>query len=126
MPPGAEGDSKRRTKNLRAFLFLLLGLAAASCSPSRPDVPNTRALTMVPSFGDTNPHEWDELSPWLYPVHGIDVSKYQGDIDWPRVRSSGTSFAYIKATEGGDVADDRFAENWDGAARAGVQLGVEV
>ena len=47
--------------------------------------------------------------PWQYPVHGIDVSKYQGDIDWHRVRASGIDFAFIKATEGGDHADDRFA-----------------
>ena len=96
---------------MRVFLLLLLGLAAASCGPSRHDVPNSRASTNVPAFGDTDPHEWDALSPWLYPIHGIDVSKYQGEIDWQRVRASGTSFAFIKATEGGDVADERFLDN---------------
>src|SRR5579871_4785398 len=48
-----------------------------------------------------------------YPIHGIDVSKFQGDIDWNAVASSGIKFAWIKATEGGD-ADARFQANWEG------------
>ena len=58
------------------------------------------------------------------PVHGIDVSKYQGDIDWRRVRASGVHFAFIKATEGGDHADDRFADNWAAARAAGMPRGA--
>ena len=50
-----------------------------------------------------------------FPVHGIDVSKYQGEIDWDRVRGAGTKFAFIKATEGGDHADEKFSANWSGA-----------
>lgn len=55
---------------------------------------------------------------------GIDVSHHQGPIDWSRVAADDISFAYIKATEGGDFVDERFAENWDGAASAGVQRGA--
>ncbi len=59
-----------------------------------------------------------------HPVHGIDVSKYQGQIDWEQVRAAGVSFAFIKATEGGDRVDSRFQENWEGARRAGVPRGA--
>lgn len=59
-----------------------------------------------------------------FPVHGIDVSKYQGDIDWDAVRGSGTKFAFIKATEGGDHADERFNANWNGAKAAGLARGA--
>ncbi len=59
-----------------------------------------------------------------YPVHGIDVSKFQGDIDWNAVASSGVKFAWIKATEGGDRADERFQANWEGAKAAGVARGA--
>lgn len=59
-----------------------------------------------------------------YPVHGIDVSKFQGDIDWNAVASSGVKFAWIKATEGGDRADARFQANWTGAKAAGVPHGA--
>jgi lysozyme len=59
-----------------------------------------------------------------YPVHGIDVSKFQGEIDWSKVADSGVKFAWIKATEGGDHADARFQANWDGAKAAGVPRGA--
>ena len=62
--------------------------------------------------------------PTDYPIHGIDVSKYQGEIDWNAVASSGVKFAWIKATEGGDHLDDRFQANWQGAKLAGVPHGA--
>jgi lysozyme len=44
---------------------------------------------------------------------GIDVSTYQGDIDWAAVKASGKAgFAYAKATEGTAFTDDRFAHNY--------------
>ena len=57
-------------------------------------------------------------------VQGIDVSKFQGDIDWHAVRASGVKFAFIKATEGGDRFDHKFNENWKGAKKAGVARGA--
>lgn len=65
-----------------------------------------------------------ELVPQTGHVHGIDISKYQGEIDWGEVRRSGVKFAFIKATEGGDRIDDRFAANWRGAKAAGVARGA--
>jgi lysozyme len=58
--------------------------------------------------------------PTDFPVHGIDISRWQGDIDWFSARRGGVSFAFIKATEGGDHVDPRFLDNFDAAARAGV------
>jgi lysozyme len=57
------------------------------------------------------------------PIHGIDVSKWQGVIDWEAVRDAGTQFAFIKVTEGGDRFDDRFLVNWAGAKAAGIPRG---
>jgi len=59
-----------------------------------------------------------------FAVHGIDVSKYQGGIDWRAVKDSGVAFAYIKATEGGDAVDSKFQANWEGARAAGVPRGA--
>ena len=59
-----------------------------------------------------------------FAVHGIDVSKYQGPIDWHAVKAGGAAFAWIKATEGGNHADPRFMENWQGAKAAGVPRGA--
>ncbi len=59
-----------------------------------------------------------------YEIHGIDVSKYQGPIDWYAVANSDVQFAWIKATEGADHLDARFQENWSGAKAAGLPRGA--
>jgi lysozyme len=59
-----------------------------------------------------------------FPVRGIDVSHHQGAIDWPAVRAAGVEFAFIKATEGADRVDSRFARNWEAARLAGVTRGA--
>lgn len=55
---------------------------------------------------------------------GIDVSSYQGDIDWELVAGDGVTFAYVKATEGSGFSDTHFRQNWDGARAAGVTPGA--
>lgn len=60
---------------------------------------------------------------------GIDVSEYQGDIDWDRVRESGFDFAFIRigyrGYSVGDIfPDDRARENLAGAKAAGFDVGV--
>jgi len=53
-----------------------------------------------------------------YPVRGVDVSSFQGQIDWPQlVRSGSLRFAFIKATEGAHTHDARFLRNWSEARR---------
>ena len=57
---------------------------------------------------------------------GIDVSRYQGEIDWQAVASDGVAFAMIKALQGAKLIDKRFAQNAAGAASAGIPFGVYV
>jgi lysozyme len=45
-------------------------------------------------------------------TYGIDVSNHQGAIAWDRVAGDRISFAYVKASEGPDFVDARFADNW--------------
>ncbi|MBE3554395.1 MAG: glycoside hydrolase family 25 protein [Thermicanus sp.] len=54
---------------------------------------------------------------------GIDVSHWQGNIDWQKVKGDGISFAFIKATEGKGYTDPRFYENVRGAQNAGIKIG---
>ncbi|MDJ0631536.1 MAG: GH25 family lysozyme [Rhodobacter sp.] len=56
--------------------------------------------------------------------HGIDVSHYQGDIDWSKVKADGRVFAYAKAAEGDATVDVRFAANWAGMKAAGILRGA--
>jgi lysozyme len=53
-------------------------------------------------------------------VSGIDVSRWQGEIDWGRVAAGGYHFAVIRATVGNYYTDPRFYENWRGARDAGL------
>lgn len=58
---------------------------------------------------------WRMNNPSLerFPLQGVDVSHHQGLIDWQRVEADPrVSFAYLKATEGGDHRDRQFAQNW--------------
>lgn len=62
-------------------------------------------------------------------LSGIDVSFYQGEIDWNAVAADGIEFAVIRAgyrgcTEGGISEDERFRENMLGALDAGLKVGV--
>ena len=60
---------------------------------------------------------------------GIDVSKYQGDIDWEKVAAEGVEFAFLRVGlrgygSGKIVEDDSFETNIQGALRNGIKVGV--
>lgn len=63
-------------------------------------------------------------------VYGIDVSYYQGNIDWKKVKNSGVEFVIIRVgyrgygSAGTLVEDPRFKTYLDGAAKAGLKVGV--
>lgn len=57
-------------------------------------------------------------------VEGIDVSKWQGSIDWSGVKQSGVVFAFIRASHGTGTLDEYFDANWKGAKANGVIRGV--
>lgn len=59
-----------------------------------------------------------------YPVRGVDVSSYQGEINWSVLSGQGINFAYIKATEGSSYKDNRFSYNWENAGKAGLKRGA--
>lgn len=69
----------------------------------------------------------DELATQLasgYEVQGVDVSHYQGDIDWEILAGEDIDFAFIKATEGSGHVDTRFYENWEGADATDLKIGA--
>src|SRR5687768_1787101 len=57
-------------------------------------------------------------------VDGIDVSYWQGAIDWPAVAADGIEFAFIRASHGLGTVDTRYQENWAGARAAGIMRGT--
>jgi lysozyme len=101
---------KLPSRKLGAVLALTLGLAGCGGGGG--------AGIGVLDFDEGLPRPRD------YPIHCIDVSKYQGEIDWNAVKASGVKFVWIKATEGGDHADEKFTANWAGAKMAGIPRGA--
>ena len=101
-------------------LTLLPVLAAlGACTSGSYDLLET-ASVKAPRFRDVDPQDFGSRTPHHHKVHGIDVSKWNGDVDWVKVRQSGVSFVFIKATEGKDRIDSRFDEYWREAGAAGL------
>lgn len=67
--------------------------------------------------------------PCNYEVHGIDISHYQGKIDWELLTHNREAqfpihFIFLKATEGGDHGDDTFTQNFGQARKYGFIRGA--
>lgn len=86
---------------LLAAAATVLGVAAASLAGTAP-------AAATPSGG----------------LAGIDVSHYQGSVNWTSVKSAGKQFAYIKATQGTTVIDAEFNANYPAAYNAGLVRGA--
>ena len=57
---------------------------------------------------------------------GIDVSRWQSDIDWKKVKAAGIEFAIIQAGYGRELSqkDEKFEQNYSGCKSAGMPCGV--
>lgn len=55
---------------------------------------------------------------------GIDVSKYQGNVNWTAVAAAGISFAFARVSDGADSKDAFFAQNWTRMKSVGLIRGV--
>ena len=56
-------------------------------------------------------------------LFGIDVSNYQGSVNWSSVYSNGARYAFAKATEGNYFEDGTFNNNMNNGKSAGLQMG---
>ena len=74
------------------------------------------ALALVGSFATATPAS--------ALIEGVDVSNWQGNINWPAVPSSQFRFAIIKASEGTTYTDPYFQRNWEGAGSRGMYRGA--
>ncbi|WP_409202401.1 GH25 family lysozyme [Sulfitobacter sp. S190] len=106
----------------RVLSILALGLLVACGSGGGQSVPLGEVTPR--NFSDNDPVDFAAPAPSRYAVHGIDAARFQQSIDWYQARRNGVNFAFIKATEGGDLLDPMFASHWRGAAQAGVARGA--
>jgi lysozyme len=93
----------------RAGLLLLILAAACETRPAGQVCGNAAALKVC-------------AGPDV--VHGIDVSTYQGVVDWAKVRAAGIEFAFARVSDGTTYPDAQFARNWPAMKAAGVVRGV--
>ncbi len=100
----------------RGFAVMAVASAVIAASASG-------GLALSRTLRDAKPHKGVAAAHTM-PVQGIDVSYWQGDIDWDAARDAGVRFTFIKATEGGDHLDPKFLQNWNAAKRAGVARGA--
>jgi lysozyme len=114
--------AKRKKSIFRAVLLPVILLAViASAVYYINDYLTRPKFVRYPAFGIDIPAN--------YSMHGIDVSRYQDNIDWAAVRSMEDKqlkigFAFIKATEGLDRVDEKFRQNWFRAKQARLTRGA--
>ena len=73
--------------------------------------------------GDNRPHAGVDRARSM-PIQGIDVARYQENVDFHTAFRHGIHFVFMKATEGKDYIDPHFRRNWERARDAGMPRGA--
>ena len=119
---------KKTQKEMPAWCRYLLGVLIVAVFVSgfywffiRPYAYRWKPCYGLKGYGVCMPHG--------YQIHGIDISHYQGDVNWKMLEQTRqgqfpVQFIFMKATEGGDFADDKFVANFDSAKAHGFIRGA--
>lgn len=116
-------------KKNRCFLFLILVLGWGNILNLSANEETDNREGVFISEEEVLPEEpqiFSDIYSRNASVYGIDVSKYQGAIDWDRVRSYGPhplKFMYAKASQGVTIRDDFYRRNMAEARRQGILVG---
>jgi lysozyme len=115
--------SKLRIKKSRRLVFVFLFLLCLAAGAWLWWLDKEDAINFV------RYEEFGIDMPVNYSIHGIDVSKFQKNINWSAVEQMQVdrihiSFAFIKATEGITRQDASFKTNWQKAKKAGIVRGA--
>lgn len=114
-----------RLKQMIALGAVTALVVLAACGGDAPaQKPVAAGVITAANFGDTSPVDFNAPAPQRFAVHGIDAARFQDNINWGMARANGVNFAFLKATEGGDLLDPKFKEHLRGARRAGVLTGA--
>jgi lysozyme len=92
-----------------AALLATLALCLPGCSANSGEEPTAQEQQAICALGST--------------VKGIDVSEYQGTVDWPSVKAAGIAFAIARISDGNLHVDPTFAANWPAMQSAGLVRG---
>lgn len=104
-----------RQLKLHWMAALVVGSLVAACSSG--------GGLYGPTQGDSRPHSGVDRARQL-PIQGIDVARYQENVDFAEAQADGIRFVYMKATEGKDYIDPNFQRNWERARQSGMPRGA--
>jgi len=126
--------SKRRKKNNETIGIVLIVVAVltvflAFTNPGKKIISWVGRNTGLSSQIDASSEVMGVSIPDSYTVFGIDVSRYQNEIDWEKVAAFeaepfSVEFAFIKATEGNKMVDPTFKKNWKEAGKHRILRGA--
>ena len=126
--PAKRKNKKKKQKEMPSWCKYLLGFLIVVVFSGvfyyffiRPYAYRWKPCYGMKGYGVCMPHG--------YQVHGIDISHYQGDINWKMLEQTRqgqfpVQFIFMKATEGGDYSDKRFVANFDSAKAHGFIRGA--
>ena len=126
--PAKRKNKKKKQKEMPAWCKYLLGFLIVVVFSGvfyyffiRPYAYRWKPCYGMKGYGVCMPHG--------YKVHGIDISHYQGNINWKMLEQTRqgqfpVQFIFMKATEGGDYSDKRFVANFDSAKAHGFIRGA--
>ncbi len=92
--------------------------AALKCS----DCPTCTGCTLISPITEFIDGATERSSE--YEIEGIDISKYQRYIGWDLVAAQGFDFAFVKASEGANLTDTHFGQNWSSIKQVGMRRGA--
>ncbi len=113
-----------------AVTTLALGPSAAHAAPPELEARQARIESGDAAMGDglaltsPGPPPLPNVCADGATLFGIDVSKWQGTVDWNAVAADGVVFAYVRVSDGLGTLDQQFDANWQGAKAAGIRVGA--
>lgn len=110
---------KEYARIFHIFLTALLLNACASSTSLIEHASNSPDSSGAQHTGTTKPNP-----PKKSTLEGIDVSHFQGNIDWPQVKRAGIMFVFIKATQGQHTVDQKFEYNHTALEQLHMPWGV--
>lgn len=120
-PPPTETETETSTTS---------STAAAKTTQSKsidPNLENSFATNMSAEKTPSAPekmHSNSRAPSTNTPLQGIDVSHFQGDVDWRQVKQAGIQFAFIKASQGQHTVDSKFKTNHEQLESQKILWGV--
>jgi GH25 family lysozyme M1 (1,4-beta-N-acetylmuramidase) len=129
LPDHTDSDPMTLPRRSLARLAILAALGVGAAIPAHAVDPHASSTNRAGSLGASGEAaltpEGAVTPRWSGPtIPGIDISHWQGTIDWTKVAGAGKEFAFMKATDDVDYVDPTFSTNRAQARANGLLVGA--